>query len=144
MGTRENILAALAVRLATASDIVTVKRSLMSEVELRRYTRSQLPMVVVVEPDEPLPQYTPGQHAVVHLNVAVLLIYEQWAYDSTGPTQVNGLRDQVIEKIYADLTNGGNSHNIDIANSATVIKTFPIFVDRLDLVVDFYQSYLVR
>ena len=144
MGTRENILASLSTRLATTTDVVTVKRSLLSDFELKRYTRAQLPLVVVVEPDEPEHEYKGSQHSVVHLDVAVLLIYEQWNWDGTGPAQVNGLRDNVINKIHADIKNSNNSHNTSVKGVSTVKKTFPIFTDQIKVRIDYYQSYLVR
>lgn len=144
MGTRESILASLATRLATTADVTTVKRSLLSEFELKRYTRSQLPLVVIVEPDEPGDEYKGSHHAVTHLDVEIQLHYEQWNWDGDGATQVNALRDKVINKIHADISNGGFSHNTSATGKGFIRRTFPIFSERIRVRIDYYQSYLTR
>lgn len=145
MGTRESILAALATRLATATDVVTVKRSLLSEFELRRYTRSQLPLVVVVEPDEPAYQYSGSRHAVSSVDVDIQLWLEQWDWDGAGPTRINGILDALINRIHSDITNGGYSFDTRVnAVSWLQRNTHPVYGIRLKIRSSWYQDDRVR
>ncbi len=75
----------------------------------------------------------------------MLLVYEQWNWDGTGPTQVGTLRDGVINAIHSDIRNApSSSHNTSVMAVGTIKRTFPIFTDRIRVRVDYYQSYLVR
>lgn len=146
MGTRENILEALRLRMVAQAGVTTVVRSTLSEIELKRYTQAQFAAgaIFIVEPDNELPSYSGGRHAVNTLDVDLQVWALQWNWDSTGSTQINALLDGVITAIHADIKNGGNSHDTRITGVTPIAKRHPLYGWRVRLAISYYQDDRVR
>ena len=145
MAVREDILGNLQARLESEVDqVVTVKRSLMEPVEIKRYAAEELPALFILEPNPEQYDYQSSKHSYTSFYLALQLYFLHWETEAAGPTDLNALLDLVLIAVHSDIRNGEASVNTSVISVNRVMNNYPLQCWDIKLQIDYYHDYTTR
>lgn len=153
MSSRNSIIADFVTRLDAVVSLTTVVRTIHQAPVLTRYTRSQLPLVFVMEPEDETPEYSGSGRALIRFEFDILLLAEQWNADSDGAASMNSLIDDVLNAVHSDIYAGGFAVNTSVLNttrgtkirySSGDVDVYPLQAFKVQVQVTYYRTYTTR